>query len=115
MASDIKIRCYRFSVEFLKWIRKRNFEIDDKWLVRQVARSVSSIGANVVEAQNSSSKKEFLRYNEISLKSANDSKYWLCLMRDGLEIEDKQLNIFLKEADEISKIIAKGILTMKSQ
>ena len=60
MASDIKIRCYKFSVNFLKWLRKKDIKIDDKWLVKQVARSVASIGANIVEGQNSSSTKEFL-------------------------------------------------------
>ncbi len=115
MGSDIKIRCYRFSVDFLKWVRNKKFNIDDKWLIQQVARSVASIGANIVEGQNSSSRKEFLRYNEIALKSANESKYWLCLMRDGLEIIDEDLVQFIKEGDEISKIIAKGIITLKAK
>jgi four helix bundle protein len=115
MGSDIKIRCYRFSVDFLKWVRNKKFNIDDKWLIKQVARSVASIGANIVEGQNSSSRKEFLRYNEIALKSANESKYWLCLMRDGLEIIDEELVQFIKEGDEISKIIAKGIITLKAK
>lgn len=115
MASDIKYRSYKISVDFLKWIRKQNIAIDDKWLVRQVSRSIASIGANLVEAQSSSSSKEFIRFNEISLKSANESKYWLCLMRDGLEIKDENVKYFIKEIDEISKIIAKGIISLKKK
>lgn len=115
MASDIKYRSYKVSVDFLKWVRKEKFEIDDKWLIRQVSRSIASIGANLVEAQNSSSQKEFLRYNEISLKSANETKYWLCLMRDGFEINSEQLKYYIKETDEISKIIAKSIISLKQK
>lgn len=115
MASDVKYRSYKISVDFLKWVRKQKFSIDDKWIVRQVSRAVASKGAKLVEAQSSSSNKEFIRFNEISLKSANESKYWLCLMRDGLEIKDEELKYFIKEIDEVSKIIAKGILSLKKK
>jgi four helix bundle protein len=115
MSSDIKYRSYNISVEFLKWVRKQKFGIDDKWIIRQVSRAIASIGANLVEAQSSSSSKEFIRYNEISLKSANESKYWLCLIRDGLEVKDENLKYFIKEINEISKIIAKGIISLKSK
>jgi len=115
MPSDIKYRSYNISVEFLKWVRKQKFAIDDKWIIRQVSRAIASIGANLVEAQSSSSSKEFIRYNEISLKSANESKYWLCLIRDGLEVKDENLKYFIKEINEISKIIAKGIISLKNK
>ena len=115
MASDIKYRSYKVSVDFLKWIKMQPIHIDDKWLIRQVSRSIASIGANLVEAQCSSSNKEFLRYNEISLKSANESKDWLCLIRDGLEIKDESLKFFINEINEISKIIAKGIVSLKGK
>ena len=115
MPSDIKFRSYRISVDFLIWVRKQKFAFDDKWIIKQVSRSIASIGANLVEAQSSSSNKEFIRYNEISLKSANESKYWLCLIRDGLEINDEKLKYFILEIDEISKIIAKGIISLKNK
>jgi len=59
-------------------------------------------------------KKILLSFYEISLKSSNETKYWLCLLRDGLKIDKNKINNLLKEADEISKIIASSIITMKS-
>ena len=50
-------------------------------VVKQLMRSASSVGANVIEAKNSSSRLEFKRYYEIALKSCNESKYWICLLR----------------------------------
>ena len=44
--------------------------------VMQLMRSEMSIGANVVEAKNSSSRLEFKRYYEIVLKSGKIFKSW---------------------------------------
>lgn len=73
-----------------------------------------SVGANVVEGANSSSRVEFKRYYEIALKSANETKYWMCILRDGFDINDENIKLLLKECDEISKILAKSILSIKA-
>lgn len=72
-----------------------------------------SVGANVVEARNSSSRTEFKRYYEIALKSSNETKYWLCVLRDGFEINDSEIKDLLKECDEISRILAASVLSIK--
>ncbi|HRZ29331.1 MAG TPA: four helix bundle protein [Candidatus Paceibacterota bacterium] len=38
-------------------------------------RSATSIGANIIEARASSSKKDFIKFYEIALKSANETIY----------------------------------------
>ena len=78
-------------------------------------RSAMSVGANVVEAVNSSSRLEFKRYYEIALKSGNEAKYWLCVLRDGFDIEDGEIKVLLKEADELCKILAASILSLKAK
>ena len=78
-------------------------------------RSASSVGANVVEAKNSSTRTEFKRYYEIALKSCNESKYWICLLRDGFDKKDEELNKILNEGDEISKILAASIIKLKKE
>lgn len=72
-----------------------------------------SVGANVVEAKNSSSRLEFKRFYEIALKSSNETKYWLCILRDGFEVKDDGIKLLLKECDELSKILARSILSLK--
>jgi four helix bundle protein len=47
------------------------------------------------------------------LRSANETKYWLCLIRDTFEVDKKETNLLITEADEISKILGKSILTLK--
>lgn len=50
---------------------------------RQLIRSGTSIGANVVEAQNAVSKKDFLLKMYISLKECGETLYWLRLLHHG--------------------------------
>jgi four helix bundle protein len=56
----------------------------------QLLRSGTSIGANIVEGKAGSSTKDFRNFYTIALKSANETKYWLCLIRDTILINEKE-------------------------
>ena len=80
----------------------------------QLLRSATLIGANIIEAKSGSSKKDFIRFYTIVLKSANETKYWLCLIRDTMSTINKETVMeLLKEANEISRIIARSIISLK--
>jgi four helix bundle protein len=114
MEKEIKLRCYQFSLSVVRFLKTVKYDTLSSVVVKQLMRSASSIGANVVEAKNSSSRVEFKRYYEIALKSCNESKYWICILRDGFEITGDEVNKILKEADEISKILASSIIKLKN-
>ena len=80
-------------------------------LFDQLIRSATSIGANVVEGRAGSSKKDWKKFFIIALKSANETKYWLCLIRDTIEIDAAKVGLLLKEVEEISNIIASIIIS----
>src|ERR1700753_2449031 len=101
MANDIKFKCYQFSISVIKYLRCKKWDDFSTITVKQLMRSAMSIGANVVEAINSSSRAEFKRYYEIALKSGNETKYWLCILRDGFEIKDNEIASLLQECDEL--------------
>ena len=113
MERDLKYRCYNFSLLVIRFLKSKKWDSLSLVVVKQLMRSALSVGANVVEAKNSSSRLEFKRFYEIALKSSNESKYWMCLLRDGFEVKDEELNVLLKEADEISKILASSVLKLK--
>jgi len=50
-------------------------------LSKQILKSGTSIGANVVEAQGSQSKKDFLSKMSIANKEARETNYWLKLLK----------------------------------
>jgi four helix bundle protein len=111
---NIKHRAFYFAKEVVIFIGKLKYERIYFSLFDQSIRSVTSIGANLVEKMAGSSKNDFLKFNIIALKSANETKYWLCLIRDTLKIDKTLLERFIKEADDISKIIASIVINSKS-
>ncbi|MCD6402354.1 four helix bundle protein [bacterium] len=112
---QLKYRCYQFSIKLIKFAsqlpNKRIFKI----ISDQLLRAGTSIGANIVEAKSASSKRDFIRFYEIALKSANETKYWLGLLRDATEADKTKIEKLLKEVTEISNIIGSSLLTMKKK
>ena len=110
---DIKLRCYNFSLSIIQLIDSIYIKQIFYSLINQLLRSSTSVGANLVEARSAHSKKDFIKFYEISLKSSNETKYWLCLLRDGLKIDKSKINNLLSEINEISKIIASINIKLK--
>lgn len=112
---DFGVRCYNYSIQVIKFLdtlpRKQACLI----ISNQVLRSATSIGANFIEAKSASSKRDYIKYYEIALKSANETKYWLGLLRDALNLNAEEINKLLKETGEIGNILAASLLTMKNK
>lgn len=115
MPVEIKIRCYYYSVEIVKFLDSIETKRIHYSIIDQLLRSSTSIGANVVEAKSAHSRKDFIKFYVIALKSANEAKYWLCLLRDGVGIEKKKIEPLLTEVDEISRILAASIIKLKKK
>ncbi len=81
----------------------------------QLIRSGTSIGANYVEAIAGSSKKEFTNFLSHALKSANESKFWLALLRDAGKGNKDEINELLNELIEIANILASSIKTLRGK
>jgi four helix bundle protein len=114
LKTELKYRCYYFSIEIIGFLEtlpeKRVY-----WTISdQLLRSATSIGANIVEAKSSSSKKDFTKFYEIALKSANETKYWLGLLRDATKIKEEKINNLLTGVDEISRMLGSSLLTLKN-
>jgi len=113
--NEYKKRLYNFVlklIEFLDGLPKDNVS---KRLGDQLLRSGTSILGNYVEGQSASSKRDFTNYFNHSLKSTNESKLWINLLKDSKRATPEQVNWFLEELGEISKIFASSILTLKGK
>jgi len=113
--SDLKERCFHFSLNIIALEdilpQKRSTRI----IMDQLIRSATSIGANLVEARASSSRREFKKFYEISLKSANETIYWLQLLQET-KLTDGNLTIsLLKEVQEIANMFGAGVIRLKSR
>jgi four helix bundle protein len=113
--TNIKYRAYYFSLSIIKLIndfpnKKIYWTIGD-----QLLRSSTSIGANLIEAKSSSSKRDFIKYYEIALKSANETEYWLYLIKDSNLYEQVQIDNLIKEIKEICNMFGASVLTLKGK
>lgn len=113
--SDIRQRCFKFSLDIIKFVdslpNKRS-----SWIIAdQLIRAATSIGANLIEARASSSRLEFKKFYEIALKSANETIYWLELLRDSKLGNENKINILLKEANEIANMLGAGVIKLKNK
>lgn len=113
--SDIRKRAYRFALNVIRFLDFLPYERTIKILGDQLLRSSTSIGANIIEAQAGSSKKDFTNFLNHALKSANETKFWLGLLRDSSKGDRDTINSLLKETKELSNILGSSILKLKSE
>lgn len=112
---ELKYRAFYLSLSIIKFIGIIPRNSVSRIICDQLIRCVTSIGANIVEAKSSASKREFINYFQIALKSSNETKYWLALLREILPDKKIEINKFIQETEEISKIIGSSVLTMKGK
>jgi len=80
-------------------------DLGSQVIARQLARSGTSVGANVEEAQGAHSRRDFARRMNIARTEARESLYWLRLVADCEILPRKRLEALLTEADEIVRVL----------
>jgi four helix bundle protein len=113
--TELKARIYSWVVRLIKFLDLLPRDTVTQRMADQLLRSGASVGANYIEAQASSSKKDFINFFHHSLKSANESKFWLALLRDTNRGERKDIEVLLRELIEIANILGSSILTAKGK
>jgi four helix bundle protein len=84
-------------------------------LSKQILRSGTSIGANTEEGIGGQSDRDFLAKLSIAYKEARETVYWLKLLFATNYLNKEQVDSLLQDADELCKILAKIIVTMKKK
>ena len=96
-------KLYKFLVE-----SKKEFVLS-----KQILRSGTSIGANVREAYNASSKLDFIYKLSIAQKEADETIYWLELLKEVGLLSGKEFESIHAEANELLKMTRSSIMTAK--
>lgn len=108
---DITDRTFRFAVEIVKFSNKIPKSPGGNRIGGQIVGSGTSIGANIQEAQNASSKKDFVNKMTISLREARETLYWLKIISEADMIVVP--NELLEESEAIIKILTTIIKNTK--
>ncbi len=86
------------------------------WVISdQLLRAVTSIGANIIEAQAASSKRDFINFINQALKSANETKFWLALAKELDEKLNQEIEDLLNETKELANILGSAIASLKGK
>jgi len=102
---DIRERSFAFSVGVVRLVALLPKSASGYAISSQVIRSGTSVGANIEEAQNAGTKKEFIRGLTISLKEARETEYWLRLIWETKLSDQVVVEPLLKEINELIKIL----------
>jgi four helix bundle protein len=108
-------RVYLFALKVITFVDQLPKGQVSNVVGEQLLRSATSIGANVVESQGAASRKDYTNFFSHALKSANETKFWLGLLRDSGKADRENTDKLLQEATELAKILAASILSLKGR
>lgn len=110
----IQSKSYAFALRIVKLHRFLS-QKNEFTLGKQVLRSGTSIGANVVEAIQAESRADFIHKLAIALKEANETHYWLNLLKDSeILCNDENTQSLINDCIEIIKLLTTIIKMTKN-
>ncbi len=111
--NPLRDKSYKFALRTVKLYKHLSEDKKEFVLSKQILRSGTSIGANIAEGSQAQSKPDFIHKLSIALKEAFETDYWLCLLRDGEFITEKQSESLIIDCNELQKILTSSIKTAK--
>lgn len=109
---DLEERTAKFGESVIDFCLTSKETSVSKPLISQIVRSGTSIGANYVEANNASSKKDFRNKIYISKKEAQETKYWLRMLARCFVSRKVEIRVLWKECHELTLIFQKITKTL---
>ena len=110
----LRAKSYKFALRIVNLYKYLITEKKEYVLSKQVLRSGTSIGANIVEANQAQSKADFVHKLSISLKESFETQYWLDLLRDSAFLSVDQAESLLTDCCELQKILTVSVKTAKA-
>lgn len=106
--AELQRRTKGFALGVLKLIEELPNTIGGRVLGNQIARSATSVGANYRAACRVRSRAEFASKSGTVAEEADESLYWLELIRDGNFVPQTKLVSLVSEADALTAIFTAG-------
>ena len=107
----VKNKSFYFAIRIVKLYKYLTETKKEFVLSKQLLKSGTSIGANINEAQQGQSKKDFLMKMNISLKECSETKYWISLLYATEYINDTQKTSILNDCCELEKMLTAIVKT----
>lgn len=107
-------KSFIFALRIIKLSNYLKKEHQEYVLAKQVLRSGTAIGALIKESKYAQSKADFLHKQMIALKEANETEYWICLLKESGYISSKMFQSIIPEMKEILKLLVSSTKKSKS-
>lgn len=109
----IKTKSYNLSVDIVNLYKEIKKKFNETVLTNQLLRSGTSIAANIREGLNAQTGKDFVYKFSVSQKEANETMFWLELLKDTEFIDEEKFEKLHNDTLEVYKILTRIIITRK--
>jgi|SRR6185312_6864897 len=113
MANPLKEKSYAFAIKIVKLSNFLRDEKNERTISRQLLRSGTAVGALIREAEFGQSKADFASKMSIALKEANETDYWLSILKDTGYLIEKAYTSIQKEIKELLAMLVATVKTSK--
>lgn len=113
--SILVVKSYVFAVKIVNLIQFLQKEKSEYVLSKQVLRSGTAVGALIREAEFAQSKSDFVHKLSIALKEANETDYWICLLKDTNYISVSEYESLASDCSELIYILISSVKTVKNK
>ncbi|GGE93115.1 four helix bundle protein [Chishuiella changwenlii] len=110
----LKDKSYLFAIRIVNFYKFLKDEKQEFILSKQVLRSGTSIGGMVEEALQGESKMDFIHKLSIANKEANETRYWIRLLKDTDFITDNEAESLILNVEELIKLLVAIIKSTKA-
>lgn len=108
-------KSYAFALRIIKAYKFLSSEQKEFILSKQMLRSGTAIGALVKEAEHAQSSADFINKMNIALKEANETEYWLMLLKDSDFIQEDVFNSIVEDNKELIRLLISIVKTSKER
>lgn len=114
MKNILKDKSYLFAIQVVKCAQNIIGNKKEFVLSKQLLRSGTVIGALISEAEFAQSKADFINKMSIALKEANETLYWLSLLKDTDYISDNEHSSLSDSCKELIALLVATVKTAKA-
>ncbi|WP_040756450.1 four helix bundle protein [Winogradskyella psychrotolerans] len=113
--SILRNKSYDFALNIVELYKTLASDKREFILSKQFMRSGTSIGTNIREAEFAQSSKDFIHKMSIALKEANETDYWLSILKDSNYISIQSFETLCSKNQELIRMLISTIKTMKNK
>jgi four helix bundle protein len=111
--SNVALKSYALAIQTIRIYKILCGDRKEFVLSKQLLRSGTSIGAQIKEAEYAQSTADFLHKMNLALKEANETEYWISLLKDTGYINQEEFCTINQDCSEVLKLLISIVKTTK--